>query len=101
MPETTIMLEATLLSLVMAVLGGTALGMVFFGGLWWTVQRAALSPRPALWFGPGLLIRLAIACAGFYFLNDGTWQRLTASLAGFVLARMTVLRMTRGAADAS
>jgi len=95
------MLEATVFSMVLATLAGVALGLLFFGGLWWTVRRAAGSPRPALWFGPSLLIRIAVAGAGFYLVNDGTWQRLAACLAGFVIARMTVLRFAPGSAHAS
>jgi F1F0 ATPase subunit 2 len=94
-------LEVTILSLAMAAMAGVALGLLFFGGLWWTVQRAAHSPRPALWFGPSLLLRIAIVGAGFYLLGDGTWQRLAAGLAGFVLARFAVLRIAPGGADAS
>jgi F1F0 ATPase subunit 2 len=95
------MLEVTVLSLVMAALAGTALGVLFFGGLWWTVRRAAVSPRPALWFGPSLLLRIACVGAGFYLVGDGAWQRLAACLAGFVLARATVLRLAPGGAHAS
>ena len=32
-----------------ALLAGGLLGGVFFGGLWWTVQRAVLSVAPARW----------------------------------------------------
>lgn len=77
-----------------AVLAGAALGALFFGGLWWTVQRAAVSPRPALWFGPSLLLRIAVVAAGFYLINDGSWPTLAACLAGFVLARVAVLRVS-------
>ncbi|MDQ2823093.1 MAG: ATP synthase subunit I [Pseudomonadota bacterium] len=84
-----------------AALTGMALGALFFGGLWWTVQRAAVSPRPALWFGPSLLLRIAMVAGGFYLVGDGTWQRLAACLAGFVLMRMAVLRAAPGATHAS
>lgn len=77
----------------MAALAGAALGMIFFCGLWWTVQRAAASPRPALWFGPSLLLRCAAVGAGFCLVADGTWPPLAACLAGFALTRMAVLRI--------
>lgn len=82
------------LPLAFAALAGMALGGLFFGGLWWTVHRAAVSPRPALWFGPSLLLRIALVAAGFYFVDDGKWQTLAACLGGFVLARVAVLRLT-------
>jgi len=32
-----------------ALLTGWALGAIFFGGLWWTVQLGAASPTPSRW----------------------------------------------------
>jgi F1F0 ATPase subunit 2 len=101
MPELSLLTAAVLVD---AVLAGAALGTLFFGGLWWTVQRAAVSPRPALWFGPSLLLRIAVVAGGFYLANDGSWSTLAACLAGFVLARVAVLRVTArrsGSAHAS
>ena len=40
-----------------AIIPGLVLGGVFFGGLWWTVQKGFASPRPALWFLGSLLLR--------------------------------------------
>lgn len=85
MPEFSVMIAAAL--------AGAALGTLFFGGLWWTVRRAAVSPRPALWFGPSLLVRIALVTGGFYLAGDSTWPTLIARLAGFVLARVAVLRI--------
>lgn len=76
-------------------MAGLALGAVFFGGLWWTVRRAAASPRPALWFGASLLARMALAAGGFYLAGGAQWPRLAACLAGFVAARIVVLRLAR------
>jgi F1F0 ATPase subunit 2 len=90
-----------LLPLAWAALAGAVLGALFFGGLWWTVQRAAVSPRPALWFGPSLLLRIAIVAGGCYLVNDGSWPRLAACLAGFVLMRVAVLRLAPGGTYAS
>lgn len=74
---------------------GAALGMVFFGGLWWTVRKGIASPRPALWFFLSMLTRMAIVLTGFYFIGGGEWQRIAACLLGFILARVLVIRMTR------
>jgi F1F0 ATPase subunit 2 len=82
------------LLLVLALLGGVALGIVFFGGLWWTVQRGVSSKQPALWFFGSLMVRTAIVVAGFYFVMHGDWRRLVASLFGFILARLSIVRLT-------
>jgi len=78
------------LSLVLALVTGVSLGALFFGGLWWTVRKGLVSPRPALWLSASLLLRMSIALAGFYFVGYGHWQRLVACLLGFVVARLVV-----------
>jgi F1F0 ATPase subunit 2 len=83
------------LMLVLAGVVGLVLGGVFFGGLWWTVRKGVSSPRPALWFVGGLLVRTGIVLAGFCLVGGGQWQRLLVCLIGFVIARFFVVRFTR------
>lgn len=85
---------------VAALLAGGMLGGVFFGGLWWTVRRGALSPTPARWFLGSLVLRAAIVLAGFYAVGAGQPGRLGLCLLGFLLARAIVLRATRPTAAA-
>ncbi len=86
------------LMLVLSGLAGGLLGVLFFGGLWWTVRKGLASPRPALWFLGSLLIRTAIILAGFYFVGRGDGKRLLVCLLGFIIARFVVMRLTRPAA---
>ena len=79
----------------LSALGGAALGAIFFGGLWWTVLKGVSSVYPALWFLLSGLLRTGIVVAGFYFISGGLWQRLAAAFAGFVGARLLVMRLTR------
>lgn len=83
------------LTLLLAGTAGAALGVLFFGGLWWTVRKAVLSPRPALWFFGSLLLRMSIVLGGFYFVGSGNWERSIACLLGFVIVRFIVLRLSR------
>ncbi len=83
-----------MLTMVTALVTGVLLGALFFGGLWWTIQKGVSSKRPALWFFGSLLLRTSLALAGFYFLARGHWQRLLMGLLGFVLARLIVMRLT-------
>ena len=80
---------------IFAMLAGAALGGVFFGGLWWTVQRGAASPSPARWFIGSFVLRTAIVLTGFYFIGGGQLGRLGLCLLGFLLARVLVLVLTR------
>ena len=83
--------------LVLALAGaaGAALGVIFFGGLWWTIHKGVSSPRPAFWFLSSSLLRMSIVLVGFYFVGRGDWERLLACLPGFVIARFIVMRLTR------
>jgi F1F0 ATPase subunit 2 len=90
------MMNETLI-LVLALATGVLLGTIFFGGLWWTVQKGISSKRPALWFFGSLLLRTSIALVGFYFIARGHWERLLVCLLGFVMARLIVMRLTRAA----
>jgi F1F0 ATPase subunit 2 len=85
------------LGLVLALATGVSLGVIFFGGLWWTVRKGFSSKQPALWFFGSLLLRTSIALVGFYFVARGHWERLLACLLGFVMARLFVTRLTRAA----
>ena len=83
------------LTLVLASVAGVLLGALFFGGLWWTVQKGVSSKQPARWFFGSLLLRMSVALAGFYVVSGGHWKRLLACLLGFVMARLIVMRLTR------
>jgi F1F0 ATPase subunit 2 len=83
------------LSLAFFWVAGILLGIFFFGGLWWTVNKGVLSKRPALWFFGSMLLRTGIVLFGFYCILGGDWKRLMAGLLGFITARFFVTRLTR------
>ncbi|WP_298716003.1 ATP synthase subunit I [uncultured Oceanisphaera sp.] len=72
---------------------GLALGLFFFGGLWWTVRRGLSSSHPASLFLASLLLRTGIVLTGFYLVADGHWQRWLACLLGFVIGRLLLMRL--------
>ena len=82
-------------SLLLALATGNFLGVVFFGGLWWTVQKGLPSKRSVLWFFVSMTLRTSVVLAGFYFIERGHWERLPVCLLGFVVARVVVMRLTR------
>jgi F1F0 ATPase subunit 2 len=79
----------------LAWMAGCLLGVIFYGGLWWTVRQGVSSTRPALWFSASLLLRGAIALGGFYFVGAGHWVWLVLCLLGFSMARLAVTWLTR------
>ena len=74
---------------------GIFLGVLFFGGLWWTVRRGLTAANPALWFGVSALIRMAMTLSGLYYVARGGWPSLLACLCGLLIARVATTRLTR------
>ena len=89
------------LNLALALVTGVLLGIIFFGGLWWTVRKglSSQSQWSAFLFPVSLLLRTGIALTGFYLVADGRWERLLACLLGFVAARLLVVRLTKTTQD--
>lgn len=83
------------LRLVPALVTGILLGVMFFGGLWWTVQKAMTSRQPARWLLGSKLLRTGITLAGFHVVSGGRWMSLLTCLVGFILARLLVMRRAR------
>ncbi len=87
------------LTLALACLAGAGLGLIFFGGLWWTVRRGVSSEQPAFWFLGSILLRMTIVLVGFYFVSGQAWQRLLLCLLGFMMARILVTWLTGPSAE--
>ncbi len=81
-------------ALALAFAAGGVLGVIFFGGLWWTVLRGLTSPAPALWFFGSMMVRSGIAVTGFIFVTGSHWERALACLLGFFAARVAVTHFT-------
>ncbi len=78
-----------------AIAAGLVLGVLFYGGLWWTVHHVADFRRPALTLLGSGLLRMATALGGFYWVAGGEWSRILLCLLGFLLARLAVTWATR------
>jgi F1F0 ATPase subunit 2 len=83
-------------SYIFALLAGVGLGVIFFGGLWWTIRKSLSSKWPAVWFLGSIPLRTMIVLVGFYFVAGGDWRKLLLGLLGFLIARLGVMRFTRG-----
>lgn len=81
--------------MVLAFIAGTAIGILFFGGLWFTVKKLVTSKRPALWFLGSLLLRICITLIGFYYIANGNWQRMLVCLLGFIISRFIIIHFTK------
>jgi F1F0 ATPase subunit 2 len=74
---------------------GIALGMVFYGGLWFTTKKIMQTKMPALLLFGSFILRAAITMTGFYFVTGANWKNMLICLFGFVAARSFVKNLTR------
>jgi F1F0 ATPase subunit 2 len=86
------MTTSELLWLIAALLVGGALGVFYFGGLWWTVQRVPRVRRAGLLLLASFAARTVITLLVFYLVAGGQWQRLLAAVIGFILIRFVLVR---------
>jgi F1F0 ATPase subunit 2 len=77
-----------------ALFAGVLIGLLFFGGLWWTVQKAMCSKQPGLLFAASFFLRTALTLGAFYLVGSGRWQRILMCLIGFVLGRIVIKRLS-------
>lgn len=74
---------------------GIVIGILFFGGLWWTTRKAVTSKKPAILFALSFIVRLSITILLFYVLSAGHWEELLICFAGFLVGRLIVALATR------
>ena len=86
-------------SLAVAFVAGIGLGLIFFGGLWWTVNRLQQTRLPGLLFASSFVVRSAIVLAGIYFVADGQWQQVASCVVGIIVVRVVLTRRWGPPAD--
>ena len=74
---------------------GFLLGILYFGGLWFTVTKGLTSSRPGLLFLSSTILRTAAALGGFALISGGSLERLLFSVGGFAGAKFLTIRMSR------
>ncbi|MFP4072260.1 MAG: ATP synthase subunit I [Desulfovibrionales bacterium] len=80
--------------LVAGGIGGAALGLFYFVGLWKTVKALPGVTRPRLWFWSSLLLRMGICLGGFWaFLHLFGSSGFLAACATFYAARLFVIKL--------
>lgn len=84
-----------ILYVALASAAGFLLGILFFGGLWFTVKKAVVLKNTALWFIASSLLRMSIVVTGIYYTAMGDWKKFLVCMLGFITARYVVMHLTR------
>jgi F1F0 ATPase subunit 2 len=74
--------------IVLSFPAGLLLGVFFFGGLWWTVQKLSTVRSPTILVFVSFLVRTAVVMLGFYVLLMQGLPHLFIALGGYLVARM-------------
>jgi F1F0 ATPase subunit 2 len=83
--------SVSLMSIAATIVAGTFVGVVYFGGLWWTVRRLPATRHPWALYLASLAIRSALTLFVFYVvLTDYGMPQLLMLLAAFLLVRLVM-----------
>lgn len=77
--------------MVLALPCGATAGLLYFGGLWWTVCRLAQTEHPALLLASSFIIRLAATGGLFYLVLRICTPCLIPLMLGFFLGRWLLI----------
>lgn len=72
---------------------GMGLGLIYFGGLWLTVQHLPQAGSPGLLALGSFWTRMGVCLLGFYTAMHGQSERLLICLLGFVCVRSIVVQV--------
>ncbi len=81
--------------LILGFLGGIVLGLVFFGGLYWSVNQLPTVKYPGLLMMASMFVRMAILLTGLYFLMAGDIKHLLAAVVGVMLVKFVMIARVR------
>lgn len=84
-----------ILDLAIGVLVGIGCGVVFFGGLRWTVSKLDSVRRPAAMVISSLLVRTAVVAGAIVLISDGSLARVLAALGGLLVVRTAIVAVVR------
>ncbi|MDF1517463.1 MAG: ATP synthase subunit I [Lutibacter sp.] len=70
---------------------GFVLGMLFFGGLWFTVKKSVSAKNPVVWIVGSFIVRMGSVLLGFYYMAQFGWRAMFLGLLGLIMARIITM----------
>ena len=86
------MMDSSPLDLALAALAGAFLGILYFGGLWWTIQRISQAGQSVWLLAVSFILRTVLVIGGFFIITDGKLERLAVSMLTFFVTRFVFIR---------
>ena len=75
------------------LLAGVALGVFFYGALWFTVKALPGARHPVLLALGSFWARIVTVLAGVFLMMNGRWEYAAVCMAGFMMGRLAVARI--------
>lgn len=95
------MISDTILNSLMTIIFGFFLGILFFGGLRWTVKLITESKLGFLILPLSFIIRSLITIFGFWWISGGSPYMICLSLLGWIAARFLFLHFDKSSPRSS
>ncbi|WP_028829601.1 ATP synthase subunit I [Proteocatella sphenisci] len=76
-------------------LTGMVLGIIFFGGLNYTIKYITKVKNPVLFVTMSFVLRMAVLLAGFYQLRNSGYMSMVIALIGVITARIAITYFVR------
>ena len=67
---------------------GVILGIIFFGGLYWTIQKLTEVKQPALLMIGSLIFRMALLLSVLFYVSKSGYKGILYALLGMFLVRV-------------
>ena len=81
-----------LIQIALALVGGAGIGLLHFGGLWWTVRRIGERKNPVALLLASQFLRTGATVLLLYLVAGSAWERLLAAVAGLLIVRRLMAR---------
>ncbi|SFC24756.1 F1/F0 ATPase, subunit 2 [Alkalibacterium subtropicum] len=70
---------------------GIILGITFFGGLYWTVEKLTEVKRPALLMTVSLILRMTVLLSVLFYVSKSGYMGIIYTLLGMLFVRLIMI----------
>ncbi|MFO8068586.1 MAG: ATP synthase subunit I [Alkalibacterium sp.] len=70
---------------------GVILGIIFFGGLYWTIQKLTEVKQPGLLMIGSLIVRMAVLLSVLFYVSKSGYKGILYAMLGMFLVRVIMI----------
>ena len=84
--------NSDLIAILIGLAAGCLLGLVYFGGLWWTTRQLSSTPHPGPFVMASFVTRLGVLAAGLFATAQLGVASLGMAVVGLLFVRQLMIR---------